>query len=508
VQTNFATSQAVPNECDALAVPVGSDLDIAGALRAVPGNGAGSGEESLARALEQAGASSFLASAGFRGETGETRSLLVEGKHVLAVGVSPVGRPGQVAAATGGHAAGDDLRRAGAAVARAGAQLRSIATTVHTAGDGTPAAAQAFVEGIVLAGYEYRPSPAGRERLLGQVTLVGGGQSAGEGARVGKVMAEATLRARRWADQPACQLAPRALAAAMREAGTAAGLEVEIWDEERISSERLGCLASVAAGSAEPPRLVRVSYRPPGARARLALVGKGITFDSGGLSLKPPESMETMKGDMGGAAAVVAAVLALPELAPPVAVDAWAAIAENMPSGSATRPGDVVAARDGTTVEVVNTDAEGRLVLADALLVAGETRPDAIIDIATLTGGQRIALGPEIAAVFGTDDQLVEAVVAAGAAVGEPAWRLPLWSGYRSKLDSDVADMRNVARGDRAASTIMAALFLQHFVKDTRWAHLDIASPSHSERKEGWLNRGETGWGARTLVQLVTSWAP
>jgi leucyl aminopeptidase len=207
---------------------------------------------------------------------------------------------------------------------------------------------------------------------------------------------------------------------------------------------------------------------------------------------------------MGGAAAVIAALTALPELAPPVRVDGWAAIAENMPGSHATRPGDVVTARDGTTVEVVNTDAEGRLVLADALLMAGEAGPDAIIDIATLTGGQRIALGPEVAAVRGSDD-VVARVIAAAAAAGEPAWRLPLWPGYKQRLDSEVADLRNVAR-DRAAPTIMAALFLQRFVKDIPWAHLDIAAPSHSDRDEGWLSKGNTGWGARTLLQLVNSW--
>jgi leucyl aminopeptidase len=448
----------------------------------------------------------FLASTGFRGEVGEARSLLVGGHHVLTVGISPPGKA-PTAPSTGPDAATstDDLRRAGAALARAAAQIPSLATTLHSAGEGTAAAAQAVVEGIVLAGYRYRPSPSTPERLLAQVTLVGQEQVAAAGARAGAVMAEATLRARRWADQPAAELSPRAFAALAAEEGSAAGLEVEIWDEERIAAERLGCLASVAAGSAEPPRLVHLSYAPPSARARLALVGKGITFDSGGLSLKPADAMETMKGDMGGAAAVLATVTALPRLAPPVRVDAWAAIAENMPGGRATRPGDVVTARDGTTVEVVNTDAEGRLVLADALLVAREHSPDAIVDIATLTGGQRIALGPGLAAVFGSDE-VVERVLAASAAAGEPAWRLPLWAGYKARLDSEVADMRNVAP-DRAASTIMAALFLQHFVDDVPWAHIDIAAPSHSERDEGWLTKGNTGWGVRTLLQLVTSWA-
>ncbi|HXW80209.1 MAG TPA: leucyl aminopeptidase [Acidimicrobiales bacterium] len=499
---NFTTASGVPSGVEAVAVPVGADLDVAGPVRSIPSSGVW---EDVARALEQENAGAFLASTGFRGEVGQTQSVLAGGRHVVAVGTSPPSTSGVTPPARGGTPTNDDLRRAGAALARATRRVRSLATTLHAAGDGTPAAAQAVVEGIVLAGYRYRSSPATPEQILEAVALVGQEEPAATGARIGQVMAEASLRARRWADEPARALSPRTFAEAAAEAGAAAGLEVEIWDEDRIAAERLGCLASVAAGSAEPPRLVRVTYAPATARGHLAFVGKGITFDSGGLSLKPPASMETMKGDMGGAAAVVAAVTALPGLAPPVRVDGWAAIAENMPGGHATRPGDVVTARDGTAVEIVNTDAEGRLVLSDALLVAGERRPDAIIDIATLTGGQLVALGPGLAAVLGSDE-IVERVLTAAAAAGEPAWRLPLWAPYRERLDSEVADMRNVAR-DRAASTIMAALFLQHFVKDIPWAHLDIAAPSHSDRDEGWLSRGNTGWGARTLLQLATSWA-
>jgi leucyl aminopeptidase len=506
VPINFTTASGVPSGVEVVAVPVGADLDVPGAVRAIPSAGQDGTWENVAQALERGNARAFLASTGFRGEIGQTQSVFVEGQHVLAVGTSPAGTNGDAASPGGGTALTiDDLRRAGAALARASGRARSVGTTVHAAGDGSPAAVQAVVEGVVLAGYRYRPSPAAREPLLEDVTLVGQEQSAATGARVGKCMAEASLRARRWADQPARELSPRAFAEAAAEAGAAVGLEVEIWDEERIVAEHLGCLASVASGSAEPPRLVRLTYAPSSARGHLAFVGKGITFDSGGLSLKSPEAMETMKGDMGGAAAVVAALTALPELAPPVRVDGWAAIAENMPGGHATRPGDVVTARDGTAVEIVNTDAEGRLVLADALLVAGERRPDAIVDVATLTGGQLIALGHGLAAVLGSDE-MVERVVAAAAAAGEPAWRLPLWAPYKEKLDSEVADMRNVSR-DRAASTIMAALFLQHFVKDIPWAHLDIAAPSHSDRDQGWLSRGNTGWGARTLLQLATSWS-
>jgi len=497
--TTFVTVPLAPSDMAAVAVPVSRDLDIVAALRELPG-----GPEGLAEEAERAGARQFLSSTGFRGEAGEARSLLLGGHHVVAVGVSPEAALQASPSATGSQPGRDELRRAGAALARAASRLSSVATTLHMAGGPTGVSAQAVVEGIVLAGYRYRPTATDKKPLLDKVALVGAEEAARAGAHKGQVTAEATLLARRWADEPAGQLAPRALARAFAEAGTSAGLEVDVWDEERIAHERLGCLASVAAGSAEPPRLVRLTYDPPGARARLALVGKGITFDSGGLSLKPPEAMETMKGDMGGAAAVMAAVAALPKLGPPVRVDAWAAIAENMPGGRATRPGDVVVARDGTTVEIVNTDAEGRLVLADALSVACELRPDAIVDIATLTGGQGVSLGRELAALLGTDD-VVERVLAAGAAAGEPAWRLPLWPRYKARLVSEVADVRNVGP-DRMASTITGALFLHRFVKDVPWAHLDIAAPSHSEHDEGWLSKGNTGWGARTLLELVSSW--
>ena len=485
----FATTDALPDETEVVAVPVGDDLRPAAP---VPGEGGAALDEG------------FLSSAGFRGEVGQTQWVAAGARHVIAVGVGP---PGSLTR--------DDLRRAGAALGRAAGSTSRIATTLHqafsdTSGVGRPAvaqattaqaaAAQAVVEGIGLASYRYRPA-SGHERVLERVSLVGADAAA---VRRGQVMVAATLRARSWVNQPAGDLGPRRLAEVAAEEGLAAGLEVEIWDEHRIAEEGLGCLAGVAAGSEQPPRLVRLTYAPPGARAHLALVGKGITFDSGGLSIKSAASMESMKADMGGAAAVLAAVLALPELAPPVRVDAWAAVAENMPSGRATRPGDVLVARDGTSVEVVNTDAEGRLVLADALLVAAGSEPDAIVDVATLTGGQRVALGPQIAGVLGSDDT-VERVLAAAAAAGEPGWRLPLWPGYRGRLDSDVADLRNVAR-DSAASTIMAALFLQRFVGERPWAHLDIAAPSFVDRDDGWLTKGATGWGTRTLIELVTTW--
>ena len=214
----------------------------------------------------------------------------------------------------------------------------------------------------------------------------------------------------------------------------------------------------------------------------------------------------TMKSDMGGAAAVIAATIACAQLQLPVRVVGWVAATENMPSGTAIHPGDVLIARNGTSIEVLNTDAEGRLVLADALLsLAAEEAPDAIVDVATLTGGQRVALGEGVAAVMGTDPALVRRVIAAGAAAGEPAWELPLVGAYRKQLDSEVADLRNVTTKP-AASSIMAGLFLKEFTGGRPWAHLDIAAPAWSDGEDGWLTKGGTGWGARTLIELVRRW--
>jgi leucyl aminopeptidase len=321
-------------------------------------------------------------------------------------------------------------------------------------------------------------------------------------------MAEATARARDWVNEPPSVMTPRRLAAEAEQLAEDTGLDVDIWDEERLASERMGCLLGVAAGAAEPPRLIRLAYEPPlasRARATVALVGKGITFDSGGLSIKTSDGMRTMKSDMGGAAAVLSAMGALPALGVRVRVIGYACCTENMPSGTALHVGDVLTARNGTTVEVLNTDAEGRLVLADGLSLAAEASPDAIIDLATLTGGQRVALGGQVAALLANDDDVADQVLAAAFRAGEPAWRLPLWSGYRSHLDSDVADLKNIGQPGQAP-TIVAALFLQEFVGGRPWAHLDIASPSWSDSDDGWRTKGATGWGVRTLLEALRAW--
>jgi leucyl aminopeptidase len=287
-------------------------------------------------------------------------------------------------------------------------------------------------------------------------------------------------------------------------------LTVEVWDEERIAAERLGGLLGVAAGSVRPPRLVKVTYLPSdpyefdGRQPHLALVGKGITFDSGGLSLKPASGMETMKTDMGGAAAVLAAVDAIAALGGRIPITVWAPMTENMPSGSATKPGDVLTTRSGKTIEVLNTDAEGRLILSDGLTLAIEDGPDAVIDVATLTGAAIVALGKEIAGLMGNDEELRDVILAAGSAVGEPSWPLPLPEDYAAHIESEVADMKNMGRPGQAGA-ISAALLLQEFVGDVPWAHLDIAGPSRTEDNRWYNTKGGSGFGVRTLVALGTS---
>jgi leucyl aminopeptidase len=302
-------------------------------------------------------------------------------------------------------------------------------------------------------------------------------------------------------------MTPRQLAYEAETLADHAGLDVEVWDEDRLISERMGGLLGVAAGAAEPPRLIRLAYEPARARGAVALVGKGITFDSGGLSLKTSDGMRTMKGDMGGAAAVLSVMGALPALGVRLRVVGYACCTENMPSGTAIHVGDVLTARNGTTIEVLNTDAEGRLVLADGLSLAAESAPDAIIDLATLTGGQRVALGNQVAALLANDDRLAGRLLAAGGRAGEPAWRLPLWPGYRVQLDSEVADLKNIGQPSNA-STIVAGLFLQDFVSGRPWAHLDIAAPSWSDVDDGWTTKGGTGWGVRTVLEMLKEWEP
>ncbi len=285
--------------------------------------------------------------------------------------------------------------------------------------------------------------------------------------------------------------------------GAAFGFEVETFDKAALIELGCGGLLGVNAGSTEEPRMVVLRYRPQGTPTRhLGLVGKGIMFDSGGISLKPSDPMHLlMKIDMGGAAAVLGAFTALRDLGVEAAVSGWLMCTDNMPSGTATKLGDVLIARGGTTVEVKNTDAEGRLVMMDALVLATEDEVDAIVDIATLTGAALMALGKSTAALFGNDQSLVDAVFAAGTDVAEPVWQLPLEKKYRKQLDSEIADIANLGGPHAGATT--AALFLQEFVGETPWAHVDIAGTMHTDTDDAWRSAGATGFGARLLAEVA-----
>ncbi len=404
----------------------------------------------------------------------------------------------------GDEADHETVRQAAASARRALPKVGRVGTTLHRVDlDG---AVRACVEGFLLGGYAfdtYRSDPP--ERTRPDLELVGDVDGWEADVEIARVVAEAVMAARDLVNTPARDKGPADLADRMAAAAAEHGVTAEIWDEERLAAERMGGILGVGAGSHRPPRLAHLSYRPEGAVASLAFVGKGIVFDSGGLSLKPAKSMETMKTDMSGAAAVAAAVVAVARLGVPVAVDAYAALAENMPGGGATRPGDVLTARNGKTIEVLNTDAEGRLVLADALALAAEGEPDLIVDVATLTGACMVALGEHIGGLFASDDDVAARVGAAAVAAGERLWHLPLPRDYRPNIDSEVADMKNT--GERWGGAINAALLLAEFTDGRPWAHLDIAGPARSSKEQHYLSKGGTGFGVRTLVELARSMA-
>ncbi len=310
-------------------------------------------------------------------------------------------------------------------------------------------------------------------------------------------------RVRDLVDQPAAILGPEELTSACLEVAQKSGLSIDVWDESRLKSEGYTALLAVGQGSIRPPRMVQMQYVPEAeSRSHVVLVGKGITFDSGGLSLKPSTSMEEMKRDMAGAAAVIGALEIIAALKPPVKVTGIVALAENMPDARAQRPGDIITMKNGTSVEVKNTDAEGRLVLVDALLRAVELKPDYLVDIATLTGACLVALGTKLAGVLG-DQEVVDRLCKAGEETGEILWQLPLEPAYKEDLKSDAADLANVG-SDRYGGTIRGALFLQEFVPEgVPWAHIDIAGPSFVSKKWKYFTPGATGFGARVLAGLV-----
>ena len=398
------------------------------------------------------------------------------------------------------------LRKAAGWLGRKAAKTVDVATTLHQVDlDG---AAGAVVEGFLLGQYRFdtyksEPKLAKTEMLR----FVGDGAGdAVDASGPAQVVADAVYLTRDLINEPANAKAPAVLADRAREIGRSVGVAVKVLGPDEILAERLGGLAGVSLGAHNPARLVEFSYEPADPKAFVALVGKGVVFDSGGLSLKTGEGMETMKTDMAGAAAVFGAIQAIAALRIPVKVIGITPLTENMPGGGAMRPGDVIRPRNGKTVEVLNTDAEGRLVLADGLSLAGEAEPDLIVDVATLTGACKVALGEKIGGLWANDDEAAEQVLAAAARAGERFWRMPLPEDYRKNIDSDIADMKNI--GARWGGAINAALFLKEFVADgVPWVHLDIAGPGRWSNDEHYQSKGGSGFGMRTLVALVEDFA-
>jgi leucyl aminopeptidase len=459
--------------------------------------------------VERLGLGDVAAAAKLRGKRGE--SLLVprrDGDRFAAGAVMLVGVGDRAKSQP------DALRRS---IGRVAGQLRkfgSVATTMPQAaarGSSADDAIQATVEGLLLGAYRFdryrtKADDDAPNDLRG-VTILGGGRADAKAAKASiaraEIIADAVAWARDLVNTPALDLPPEALAKEARRMAKAEGLQAKVWGPAELERGGFGGILGVGAGSGNPPRLIELWYRAGGTSApTIALTGKGISFDSGGLSLKDAKNMEWMKSDMGGAASILGAMKAIARLKPRVNVIAAIPSAENMPSGTAIRPGDVLHHRGGKTSEVMNTDAEGRLVLADALAYLSEQKPAAIVDTATLTGACMVALGDQISGAFGNDPALTREVVDAGEAVGEPVWELPLWQEYHSQIESKVADIQNV--GKRWGGAITAALFLEEFVDGTPWVHLDIAGPAFAESPGDYWSAGGTGVPVRTLVEFVS----
>lgn len=365
----------------------------------------------------------------------------------------------------------------------------------------------ALIEGASLGAYEfttYKSKPTVNK--LARVTVITKHKIDAKDIKRIALLTKAVNATRDLVNTPPNDLYPASMTKAVQSEVKNSAVSIQIWDEKALAKQGFGGLTAVGAGSTRPPRLVKLEFKPRGAKKHIALVGKGITFDSGGLSLKPAEAMVGMKYDMTGAATVFHTILAVAALGIPVKTTAWLCLAENLPSGSAARPNDVIKARNGKTIEVLNTDAEGRLVLADGLSIAAESKPDLIIDVATLTGAASIALGDRYAGLMG-DDSAVNLVRDAADAAGELVWPMPMPEELRTILNSDIADIANVKIGNRSGGMLVGAHFLREFVpREIPWAHLDIAGPAeNSAGAYGYTPKGGTGAYVRTLIELISA---
>jgi leucyl aminopeptidase len=489
VPLTIETSSSTPEKVrtDLLVVPVFADRRL--------GPGADAVDRAIGGSLGE-----FMEETDFGGKRGETLAVPTQGrlgaKAVVLVGVGDQAKFDA-----------DAVRRAGASLAKRAAKVTRVATTLLDAtADATDddAAAQALAEGVHLGAYQFlKYKGDASASKLSRVVVLGRASTRRKAAlERGARVAGAVAWARDLVNEPAGAKSPADVSQLARQVARRSGLKVKVMAGQELERARMGGVIGVGQGSERLPRFVRLAYEPAGAKRTVAFVGKGVVFDSGGLSIKTASGMETMKTDMSGGAAVIAAMSVLRDLGVKTRVLGYVPLVENMPSGTAIRPGDVLKMRNGKTVEVLNTDAEGRLILADALALAVDEKPDAIVDLATLTGACVVALGDKVAGLMGTDDGWVQQVNDAAGRASESVWRLPLPDEYRKLLDSEVADVRNVGTGGYGGA-LTAGLFLKEFVDGVPWAHLDIAGPARASSDDGYIVKGGTGFGVRTLVELA-----
>ena len=480
MRTAFSVSKSVPAKVAAIVIPVAASGPVPGGV-------------GLNRVQ--------LASLGFEGRASQTQTLPpAAGKTAVRV-LLGIGEVRDLDTSV--------LRNVAASAARACARYESIATSLPGVMRGSAKApTQAVVEGIALALHRWvalKNDKSGLSKLT-SVTLVSAEKTAEvqAGMLMGIATSTAVCTARDFANTPPSHLTARQFAEHAVAIAEASGVEATVYNKDQLIAMGCGGLVGVNAGSTEPPRMVKLEYKPTAARGKVVLVGKGVMYDSGGISLKPSDGMHAMmKMDMSGAAAVLATMGALRALKVKTQVTAYLMCTDNMPSGSALKLGDVLTMRNGKTVEIHNTDAEGRLILADGLSLGAESKPDAMIDIATLTGACLGALGKKMAGVLSNNSGVVSQLMNSSARTDELLWELPLFHDYRRLLDSNVADMRNI--GGPYAGATTAALFLHEFVGTTPWAHLDIAGPMDADGDEGWLNRGATAYGTRLLIDFCAN---
>ncbi|WP_083936497.1 leucyl aminopeptidase [Nocardiopsis ganjiahuensis] len=504
MSTTLSVNTESPSSLDADAVVVGYH---SGGDAPEPASGAHTVDAAFTGGLGST--LSLLGASGAPEEVHTIASLgAVKAPVVVAVGLGPAPADGPVDSDVLSRAAGAALRSLSARPEGAGRVVLALpATTADQAG--------AVALGAELGSYSfdrYRTGEKAEKKAARSaettLTVVSEAAGAADAVERAAVLAEAVSLTRDLVNTAPADLVPEDLASAAQEIAQQADLEIEVLDEHALSEGGYGGLTGVGQGSANPPRLVRLAYSHPEATKKVAFVGKGITFDSGGLSLKPAGSMDWMKSDMSGAASVLAAMRAISTLGLKVNAVGYLTVAENMPSGTAQRPSDVLSIYGGKTVEVLNTDAEGRLVMADGLVRAHEDEPDLIVDIATLTGAQLVALGTRVFAVMSNDDSVRDEIVAAAGAEGEASWPMPLPAELRAGLNSSVADIANVA-GERWGGMLSAGIFLQEFIEEgTKWAHLDVAGPSFNQGgPHGYTPKGGTGAGTRTLVRIAEEYA-